>query len=64
VTFILDEEHWEMLLAIKGRLPQFEKFDVDVLGDPSDDSDILLDIFEVAPKLHIMTTQYRIEALE
>jgi hypothetical protein len=57
VTFTLDEEHWQMLSAVKGHLPQLERFDADILGDPSDGFDIPLDIFEVAPKLHTITMQ-------
>ena len=74
VTFKLDEDHWEMLLAVKGQLPQLERFDVGVLEDvdvsvdSSDDSpyvyDIPLEIFQVAPKLHTVTMQDQIEASE
>jgi hypothetical protein len=58
VTFTLDEEHWKMLSALKGHLPQLEKFDVDILGDPYGDFDIPLDMLEVAPKLHTVTMRY------
>jgi hypothetical protein len=63
VTFILDKEHWEMLSAVKGHLPQLERFDIDVLGDPPDDGiNIPWDIFEVAPKLHTITMQHNIDS--
>jgi hypothetical protein len=66
VTFNLDEEHWEMLSAVKGHLPQLERLDVDVLGDDDDDDDdgfsIPLDIFETAPKLHTITMQYNLDS--
>jgi hypothetical protein len=62
VTFTLDEKHWKMLSAVKGHLPQLEKIDVDVSGNPSDDYDIPLDIFEVAPKLHTITMQYNVDS--
>jgi hypothetical protein len=57
VTFSLYEEHWEMLSAVKGHLPQLERFDVDIPGDPSNGLDIPFNIFEVAPKLHTITIQ-------
>jgi len=63
VTFNLDEEHWEMLSAVKGHLPQLERFDADILGDEPDDGfSIPLDIFETAPKLHTITMQYNLDS--
>ena len=64
VTLTLDEEHWEMLLAVKGNLPQLERFNLDVMGDPSEGFDIPLDIFEVAPKLHTIMMQYNLDPSE
>jgi len=65
VTFTLDEEHWEMLSAVKGHLPQLERFNVEILGDEPDDGfTIPLDIFEVAPKLHTITMQFNIDSSE
>jgi len=58
----LDEEHWKMLSAVKGHLPQLERFDVDILGDTSDDLAMPSDIFAVAPKLHTITMQHNIDS--
>jgi hypothetical protein len=62
VSFNLNEEHWEMLSAVKGHLPQLERFNVEALGDPSDEVSIPLDIFEVAPKLHTIMMGYNIDS--
>jgi hypothetical protein len=51
-----------MLSAVKGHLPQLERFDVDILADASDDIVVPLDIFAVAPKLHTITMQYNIDS--
>ena len=51
-----------MLSAVKGHLPQLERFDVDILADASDDLIMPLDIFAVAPELHTITMQYNIDS--
>lgn len=63
VTFALDEEHWGMLSAVKGQLPQLERLDAEILGDlPDDGFNIPLDIFKVAPKLHTITMQSNVDS--
>jgi hypothetical protein len=64
VTFSLDDTHWEMLSAVKGHLPQLERFDIDVFENPIDGFTIPPDIFEVTPKLHTITMHYYPESTD